>query len=108
MRTIREELQKLPKSFEDNPQAELWSLCINFTKSVNEYAGGKSENAELKEKSFLQESDPHYLAFKEAILRTRPKFQVLPRKQIGSPTSSENCQEEAGIVSLANFLRNFP
>jgi hypothetical protein len=101
MRTIREGLQKLPKSFEDNPQAELWSLCITFTKAVNEYAGGKSENADSNVKSFLQESDPHYLGFKEAILRTRPKFQVVPRKEIGSPSSNGDCHEEEGTAFIS-------
>jgi hypothetical protein len=76
MRTIREELQTLPKSFEGNPQAELWSLCQSFTREVREFAGGKSENGDTERRSLLQEADSHYLEFQAEILRTRPNFRV--------------------------------
>lgn len=91
VQTIREDLQKLPKSFEENPQAELWSLCQSFTKGVSEYADGKSDNAEAA--CFLQESDPHYMAFKEDILRTRPKFLVLAPKDMVVPVCGSGPEE---------------
>ena len=96
MQTIRDDLQQLPKSLEENPQAELWSLCQIFTKGVNEYADGKLENAENS--CFLQESDPYYMAFKDDILRTRPKFLVLARKDFSSPVYGDNSPEERGTA----------
>jgi hypothetical protein len=111
MRSIRDNLQKLPKSFEDNPQAELWSLCLNFTRAVNEYADGKSDTGGNKERScFLQQSDPHYFNFQADILRTRPKFQVSPRKDVERPDTAGQSQDQEGIntlIDLAKCCRNF-
>lgn len=74
--TIQHDLQDLPKSLEDNPQAELWSLCVKFIKSVDDFARGNLHTQDAKIKSFLQLCRPFYVLLQEDIIRTQPKFQV--------------------------------
>ena len=73
MRSLQEELQCLPRALEDNPQAELWTLCMVFTKSVDDFARGQTQTGK---KSFLQHCQPLYHILREAITRTRPKVKV--------------------------------
>jgi hypothetical protein len=75
-RDLRTQLEKLPRSLAENPQAELLNLCARFIKGINQYARGLAEYPETAGSSFLQESKQHYRALKEAILRTKPRFQV--------------------------------
>jgi hypothetical protein len=100
MRMLREALQELPKSFEDSPQAELWSLCLSFIKAVDEYTQAKWGRGGT-ECSFIQQSEPHYLEFQADILRTRPKFQVSARNECGAPTPEEKPRDQEGIPHRA-------
>lgn len=76
MRSLQEELQCLPRSLEDNPQAELWTLCMAFIKAVEDFASGQTQAAQTGKRSFLQHCQPLYHILKEAITRTRPKVKV--------------------------------
>ena len=100
MRSIRDNLQNLPKCFEENPQAELWSLCLMFTKAVNEYCEGNSDGAHKERICFLQQCDRHYLDFQADILRTRLKFRVSPGQH---PDHDEHSQDTDGIITLCDL-----
>jgi hypothetical protein len=76
MRSLQEELQSLPRSLEDNPQAELWTLCMAFIKAVEDFASGQTQAGERGKKTFLQHCRPLYDILHEAITRTRPKVEV--------------------------------
>jgi len=69
MWTIRNDLQSLPKSFEDNPQAGLWTPCLKFNKAGHEYTSGKAENTENSQSSFIHDCDSLYQTFLETILQ---------------------------------------
>jgi Dynamin central region len=76
MRSLQEELQRLPRSLEDNPQAELWTLCMAFTKAVEDFVIGQTQVAQTGKKSFLQHCQPLYHILQEAITRTRPNVKA--------------------------------
>jgi hypothetical protein len=73
MRSLQEELHCLPRALDDNPQAELWTLCMAFTKSVEDFASGQTQTGK---KSLLQHCQPLYHVLRDAITRTRPKVKV--------------------------------
>lgn len=101
-RDLRTQLQSLPRSLAENPQAELLNLCTRFIKGVNQYARGLAVYPDKAGSSFLQESKPHYRELKEAILRTKPRFLVeLARDRIPRVAS-----EADGISSSFPSLTN--
>ena len=79
MRSLQEELQCLPRALDDNPQAELWTLCMAFTKSVEDFASGQTQTGK---KSLLQHCEPLYHVLREAITRTRLKVKVSSESDI--------------------------
>jgi len=92
----QDELDLLPKSLEENPQAELWSLCMKFIKDVDEFTIGKTQGT-VQDKSFLQLCFPLYHNLQEAISRTRPKFQVVP--------CTDDCSDDACDEDGSAYLR---
>lgn len=88
----QDDLDLLPKSLEENPQAELWSLCMKFIKDVDEFTIGKTRGRDADDKSFLQLCRPLYHNLQEAITRTRPKFQVVS----GTDDCSDDRSDEDG------------
>ena len=96
------ELDVLPKSLEENPQAELLSLCMKFVKAVDDFASGQTQGRNIDEKSFLQLCRPLYHNLQEAIIRTQPKFRVAPR----TDCSSDDTSDEDGSTSVPVLLSN--
>jgi len=89
MKSVRGLLDNIPKSFADNPQANLLSLCTQFIKEVDDYTNGKP-NDDSKHSTFLRDALPFYRAFKSAINETRPLFKITPViPEIGPPSLSE-------------------
>jgi hypothetical protein len=82
MRKVRSDLEGLPKSFVDNPQAHLLSLCNTFSRAIDSYTNGKP-NYPPSRPTFLQDNLTNYRALKREIERTRPQFEVSSR--IGPP-----------------------
>ncbi len=76
-RKIETDLSDLPKSFQDNAQAELLALFDAFLKEIDQYTSGRPMYDD-NQSSFLQDVFPYYRLLKEDINRTRPVFQVLP------------------------------
>jgi hypothetical protein len=104
MQSLQDELQGLPKSLEDNPQAELWSLCMAFVKAVDEFASGNPHTQNAEKKSFLQLCRPLYLLFQEDVIRTQPKFQVSHYKA----DSGEDCSDQGRfLVYLLLIFQEF-
>jgi hypothetical protein len=78
MRKVRSDLEGLPKSFVDNPQAHLLSLCNSFAQAIGSYTNGKP-NYPPSRPTFLQGNVVHYRALEKEIKRTRPHFKIPPR-----------------------------
>jgi len=97
MRSLQEELQCLPRALEDNPQAELWTLCMAFTKSVEDFASGQTQTGK---KSFLQHCQPLYHILREAITRTRPKVKVSSGSVSSGSVSSGSVSSGSDIQSI--------
>jgi|SRR5277367_1034496 len=102
MRKVRSDLEGLPKSFGDNPQAHLLSLCNTFARAIDSYTNGKP-NYPPSRATFLQDNLPHYRALKREIERTRPQFDVLCRVEsqcipIGS--EDDDKKEDVDCTSL--------
>lgn len=77
MRQVRSDLEDLPKSFMDNPQAHLLGLCNAFTQAIDSYTNGKP-NYPSSQPTFLQENVINYRALEKEIKRTRPHFEIPP------------------------------
>ena len=78
LRTVRQELATLPKSYADNPQANLLSLCSAFIQDVDNYTSGKP-NDDPEQATFLRDVLSSYRDLKQKILSTRLQFQMEPR-----------------------------
>src|SRR5947207_1029356 len=77
MRKVRQDLAEMPKSFAENPQSDLMSLCHAFIKEVESYTSGKP-NDDPDQATFLGDASPHYEALKQEVIRTRPQFGISP------------------------------
>ena len=76
MRGVRQGLDVLPRSFHDNPQLGLMSLCREFIKEVEKYTSGKP-NDDPDQLTFLQDAAPYYKTLKEEVIDTRPQFEII-------------------------------
>ena len=90
-RTIEIALSNLPKSFQDNPQAELLALFDVFLKEIDQYTSGKP----IYERSFLQDVFRYYHQLKEEINRTRPVFQIVPDGNVQGIVVSDSIPVES-------------
>jgi hypothetical protein len=84
MREVQLDLASLPKSFADDPQAHLLSLCTGFVEDMDFYTNGK-ENSDPKKPTFLHDALPHYSKLKDKVSHTRPKFEIAPAISLGPP-----------------------
>ena len=75
-RKFESALSDLPKSFQDNPQAELLALFDVFLKEIDQYSNGKPIYDD-SQRSFLHDAFPYYGLLKEEINGTRPDFHIL-------------------------------
>ena len=75
MKKVQSELNILPKSFADNPQANLLSLCATFIQEIDNYTNGKP-NPDPNQATFLQDVLQYYKVLKSRVNCTRPRFVV--------------------------------
>jgi hypothetical protein len=75
MRKVQSELDDLPTSFADNPQAHLLSLCAAFVGEIDSYTNGKPTYPP-SQPTFIREAMQHYRILEKEIKRTRPEFKV--------------------------------
>jgi hypothetical protein len=87
LRKVHLELDALPKSFEDNPQAHLLSLCGTFIQEIDDYTNGKP-NHNPDQSTFLQDALMHYRIFRQQVNHTRPHFVVPPANTCAAPCLS--------------------
>lgn len=77
MRRFQSELANLPKSFADNPQAHLLSLCTAFIQDVDTYTNGKPAYPPTQP-TFLRDCLEYYRDLEKDIKYTRPQFEIMP------------------------------
>lgn len=88
MREVYQDLNGLPKSLADDPQANLLSLCSAFTQEVDSYTNGKPKE-KPDQRTFLRDALPHYRTLKDLVSDTRPQFSVAPADPGNDPASGE-------------------
>jgi hypothetical protein len=102
MREVQLDLASLPKSFADDPQAHLLSLCTGFVEDMDFYTNGK-ENSDPKKPTFLHDALPHYSKLKDKVSHTRPKFEIAPAISLEPPRCVAPQLESYGLlVQLPN------
>ena len=84
MRKVQDDLDLLPHSFSDNPQAGLLALCSEFISETDEYTNGTPNHA-----AFFQELHNEFAKLAKEIIATRPNFETAPTSsssggQVGS------------------------
>jgi hypothetical protein len=87
LRKVHLDLDALPKSFDDNPQAHLLSLCGTFIQEIDDYTNGKP-NHNPDQPTFLQDALMHYRIFRQQVNGTRPRFGIPPAQTCDAPTVS--------------------
>jgi len=70
-REVQQQLDGLPQSFADNPQARLLSLCGEFVSEMVKYVHGDASCP-----SFFQEINIEFGKLADGILGTRPLFDI--------------------------------
>lgn len=100
-RKVRSDLEGLPKSFVDNPQAHLLSLCNTFSRAIDSYTNGKP-NYPPSRPTFLQDNLTNYRALKREIERTRPQFEVPSRIGPPQPFGFKDDDKKEGSDGNAN------
>ena len=88
MRQVFQDLNGLPKSFTDDPQANLLSLCSAFTQEVDSYTNGNPKERP-NQATFLRDALPHYRILKDLVSDTRPQFAITPAEPGYDSASSE-------------------
>lgn len=71
MREVQDELDGLPESFSDHPQARLLGLCADFVSEIDEYINGSTNQPK-----FLQDIHDEFWKLANEIAATRPTFEV--------------------------------
>jgi Dynamin central region len=89
MRKVQRDFASLPKSFADDPQAHLLSLCTGFVQEMDFYTNGK-ENSDPRKPTFLHDALPHYFKLKDKISLTRPKFEIALAISLPPPVNFVN------------------
>jgi hypothetical protein len=78
MRTVQDDLDLLPHSFDDNPQAGLLALCSEFISQTDEYTNGTPNHP-----SFFQELHEKFWKLSTEIIGTRPTFETALKSSTG-------------------------
>ncbi len=94
MRKVQDDLDLLPHSFSDNPQAGLLALCSEFISETDEYTNGTPNHA-----AFFQELHDEFGKLAKEIIGTRPCFET-------ATTSSSGGQ--GGIMAAFTFVPPSP
>lgn len=74
MREVQDELDGLPVSFSDHPQARLLGLCADFVSEIDEYTNGSTNQPK-----FLQDMHDEFWKLAKEIVATRPTFEITPK-----------------------------
>ena len=78
MKKVQDDLDLLPHSFADNPQAGLLALCSEFISETDEYVNGTPNHA-----TFFQELHNQFCKLTKDIIATRPMFETTPTSDTG-------------------------
>jgi hypothetical protein len=73
MKKVQDDLDLLPHSFADNPQAGLLALCSEFISETDEYVNGAPNRA-----TFFRELHNQFNKLTKDIMGTRPAFETTP------------------------------
>jgi hypothetical protein len=73
MRKVQDDLDGLPLSFSDNPQAKLLSLCADFISEIDQNTNGSPNQP-----TFFQDIDKEFWKFNKEIMSTRVGFEISP------------------------------
>lgn len=84
MQEVQEDLDRLPLSFSDNPQARLLGICDGFVLEIDQHTNGSPKHPE-----YLQDMHDEFLKLAEAIRATRPTFEIRPHSTPEPPSSVE-------------------
>jgi hypothetical protein len=103
MKKIHEDLDGLPESFEDSPQAKFLHLCRAFNTEVDEHVTAKSSRTQ-----FFRDLQEEFSDLEMQIRKTKPKFQPVPEETsskellaVGSErTKQGKAEKEADCVNL--------
>jgi hypothetical protein len=85
MRKVQDDLDLLPQSFADNPQAGLLALCSEFISETDEYINGTPDHA-----TFFQELHGEFWKLTQEIIGTRPTFETTPTSSRAEPVAITN------------------
>jgi hypothetical protein len=70
-RQVQGELDRLPQSFAENPQAMLLGLCSEFVSEIGKYTHGNSTHP-----AFFQDINSEFWSLAQEISDTRPRFEI--------------------------------
>lgn len=84
LRGLQEQLDALPRAFEDNPQAHLLSLCNAFLQDIDNYTSGKQQY-DPGQRAFLQDAAIHYRSLQTEVRKTKPEFLITPSQSVVPP-----------------------
>lgn len=74
-RNIHQQLDNLPRSFSESPQAMLLNLCNEFTGEIQERVNGSR-----RPPRFFQQLDAEYHRLAKELTGTRPNFEITPNE----------------------------
>jgi hypothetical protein len=100
---VKSDLNTLPKSLADNPQANLLALCSRFVTDVIAYTSGKP-TIEPDQYTFIRDALPEYKALRSKIEATEPKFNTKPNDAV-TLAPPGTCLEEEEAISLEDVTR---
>jgi hypothetical protein len=103
---VQDDLDSLPESFEDSPQAKILHLCGVFNTEVDAYTTAKSEHT-----SFFQKLEEEFSILEQNLLATKPNFEVVESNEAkdtglsGAPPCAEHVRTTGEKPSeCKNFL----
>ena len=76
---VQEDLDGLPESFADNPQAKLLLLCATFNADIYEYITAKPSRT-----TFFHNLQDEFWKLESRIMEARPKFEIVPQSEESS------------------------
>jgi len=100
MKKIHEDLDGLPESFEDSPQAKFLHLCRAFNAEIDEHVTAQSSRTR-----FFRDLQEEFSELGTKIRQTKPKFQPVPEETSSTGFGSERIKQgkadkEADCVNL--------
>jgi len=86
---VQKDLDNLPESFEDSPQAKILHLCGVFNTEIDAYA-----TAMPKHTSFFRDFEFLFTILKDKLRATRPNFEIV------EPDESKGNETPAQVLSV--------